>query len=75
VLPDGTLSEVNRRNSTGDRNYLAAVARLDGELQITPSLSVVPRVRFTVFPSLLDDSGLAPRILVTRPELAVRWRF
>jgi hypothetical protein len=75
VLPGGALSEVNRRNTTGDRNYLAAIARLDGELQITPSLSVVPRLRFTVFPSLLDDSGLAPRILVTRPELAVRWRF
>ncbi len=75
VLPDGTLIEVNRRDSTGDRNYLAAIARLDGEFRITSNLAVVPRVRFTVFPSLLDDSGLAPQILVTRPEIAMRWRF
>jgi hypothetical protein len=75
VLPDGTLSEVNRRDSTGDRNYLAAIARLDGEFRITPGLSVVPRLRVTLFPSLLDDSGLAPRPLMARPEIAVRWRF
>jgi hypothetical protein len=33
------------------------------------------RLRVTAFPSLLDDSGLAPRVLVARPEVAVRWRF
>jgi len=75
VLPDGTLTEVNKRDDISDRNYLAAIARLDGEFRITSALSVVPRLRFTVFPSLLDDSGLAPRILMTRPEIAVRWRF
>ena len=75
VLPDGTLNEVNRRVSTGEHNYLAGIVRLDGEFRITPALSIVPHLRFTLFPSLLDDSCCAPRILVTRPEIAVRWRF
>jgi hypothetical protein len=38
-------------------------------------VSIVPRLRVTAFPSLLDDSGFAPRMLVARPEIAVRWGF
>lgn len=75
VLPGGQLIEANRSHSTSFRNYKAAVARLDLEVRVTPHLSVVPRLRVTAFPSLLDDSGTAPRMLVARPEVAVRWRF
>ena len=50
-------------------------ARLDVEFRIAPRVSVVPRLRVTAFPSLLDDSGLAPRMLMARPEIAVRWAF
>jgi hypothetical protein len=55
--------------------YLAANARLDVEFRITPHVSVVPRLTVTAFPSLLDDSGLAPRMLMARPEIAAHWRF
>jgi len=75
VLPDGQLTEANADRSTSDRNYLAATARLEVELRVARRLSVVPGVRITVFPSVLDDSGLAPRIVVGRPEIAVRWGF
>lgn len=57
------------------RNYLAAAARLDVEFRVARHVSVVPRLRLTVYPSLLDDSGLAPRTIVARPEIAVRWGF
>jgi len=75
VLPDRQLSEVNTYTSTSQRNYLAATARLDVEFRVAPHVSVVPRLRVTAFPSLLDDSGLAPRMLMARPEIAVRWGF
>lgn len=75
VLPDGQLTEVNTDTSTSWRNYLAATTRLDVEFRVAPHVSVVPRLRFTAFPSWLDDSGLAPRMLVSQPEIAVRWGF
>jgi hypothetical protein len=75
VLPDGQLNEVNTRKDRSERNYMAATARLDLEFRVAPHVSVVPRVRVTAFPSLLDDSGLAPRMLSARPEIAVRWGF
>ena len=75
VLPDGQLTEVNTDTSTSFRNYLAATAGLDVEFRVAPHVSVVPRLRVTAFPSVLDDSGLAPRMLMARPEIAVRWGF
>ena len=30
---------------------------------MAPRVSVMPRLRVTAFPSLLDDSGLPPRML------------
>ena len=75
VLPDGQLIEANTNTSTSFRNYLAATARLEVEFRVTPHVSVVPRLRVTAVPSWLDDSGLAPRMLMARPEIAVRWVF
>ena len=75
VLPDGRLIEVHTQQGTSSRNYMAAVGRVDVELKVAPRVSIVPRVRLTVFPSLLDDSGSAPRMVVARPEVAVRWRL
>jgi len=75
VLPGGQLTEANTDKGTSFRNYLAAAARLDVEIRVAPHVSVVPRLRVMAFPSLLDDSGLAPRPLVARPEIAVRWGF
>ena len=75
VLPDGQLTEVDSNESMSFRNYMAAAARLDVEFSVARHVSVVPRVRLTVYPSLLDDSGSSPRLIVGRPELAVRWRF
>jgi hypothetical protein len=75
VLPDGQLIEVNTRKGTSYRNYLAAIGRLDLELKVARTVSVVPRLRVTAYPALLDDSGLAPRLLMVRPEVAVRWEF
>jgi hypothetical protein len=75
LLPDGQLTEVDTNENRSFRNYLAATARVDIEFRVAPQVSVVPRLGVTVFPSLLDDSGLAPRVLVARPEIAVRWRF
>jgi hypothetical protein len=75
VLPDGKLTEVHVDGGTSFRNYLAATVGLDAEFRIAPRVSVVPRLRVTAFPSFLDDSGLAPRILVARPEVAMRWQF
>ena len=60
VLPDRQRTEVNTHKSTSSRNYLAATARLDVEFKVAPHVSLVPRLRVTAFPSLLDDSGLAP---------------
>jgi hypothetical protein len=75
VLSDGQRTEVNTHKSRSSRNYLAATARLDVEFKVAPHVSVVPRLRVTAFPSLLDDSGLAPRMLMARPQIAVRWEF
>jgi len=75
VLPDGQLAEVNTDKSKSSRNYLAAAARVDLEFRVAPRVSVVPRLRITAFPSFLDDSGYAPRVLIARPEIAVRWSF
>jgi hypothetical protein len=75
VLPDGQLIEVHARNESSSRNYLAAATRLDVELKVAARVSIVPRVRVTIFPSLIDDSGSAPRMVVGRPEVAVRWSF
>ena len=75
VLPDGQLREVHADTRTSARNYLAATARLDVEFRVAPRVSVVPRLRVTAYPSLLDESGLAPRMLMARPEVAVRWQF
>ena len=75
VLPDGQLTEVNTHETTSSWNYLAATARLDVEFRVASHVSVVPRLRVTAFPSLLDDSGSAPRVFMARPEIAVRWRF
>jgi hypothetical protein len=73
VLPDGRLVEVHVRNEMSFRNYIAAATRLDVELKVASRVSIVPRVRVTVFPSLRDTSGLAPRVVVARPEVGVRW--
>jgi hypothetical protein len=75
VLPSGQRIEVNAYERRSSRDYFAATRRLDLELRIASHASVVPRVRVTAFPSLLDDSGLAPRGLVARPEVAIRWIF
>ena len=75
VLPDGSLVVVNTYNRTSTRNYLAAAAGVEVAVRITSRVSIVPRVLLTVFPSFLDDSGLAPRMLAARPEVAVRWAF
>jgi hypothetical protein len=75
VLPDGRLVDANTSSYASSRNYMAAAARLEAAFKVAPHVSVVPRLRVTVFPSLLDDSGVAPRQFVARPEIAVRWRF
>jgi hypothetical protein len=75
VLPNGQLKEVNSYRRTSSRNYVAATARADVELRVAPRVSVVPRLRVTAFPSFLDDGGLAPRSLIAKPEVAVRWSF
>lgn len=75
VMPGGQLVEVETRTSTSSRNYLAAATRVDFEIGVSPRVSIVPRLRCTIFPSLLDDSGSAPRMVIPRPEVAVRWRL
>ena len=64
VLPDGRLTEANTHATTSSWNYLAATARLDIEFNIAPHVSVVPRLKVTAFPSLLDDRGSAPRVFM-----------
>ena len=75
VLPDGQLTEANTHATTSSWNYLTATAKLDVEFKVAPHVSVVPRLRVTAFPSLLDDSGSAPRVFMARPAIAVRWGF
>jgi hypothetical protein len=75
VLPDGQLRDASTYARSSSRNYVAATARVDVEFEVVSHVSVVPRLRVTAFPSLFDDSGLAPAPFVARPEIAVRWRF
>jgi hypothetical protein len=67
--------EVNTIDSSGSHSYLAGVGRVDLQIAVGSAVAVVPRLGMTVFPSLLDDSGSAPRMLVARPEIAMRWQF
>jgi hypothetical protein len=75
VLPDGQLKEVDNRVKTSSAGSAAGIGGLDAEFRLARHVSLVPRARATVFPSLLDDSGSAPHLLTVRPEIAVRWRF
>jgi hypothetical protein len=75
VLPDGRLGEAHISNYATSDNYVAAVARLEGEFRVARKLSVVPRLRVRVCAPLLDDSHLAPQLVTARPEVAVRVRF
>ncbi len=70
---DGGVSNVYAYQTT--RDYFAGAARADCVITIARQLAVVPRLQLLVFPSLLDDSGFAPRTFVVRPEIAIRWRF
>ena len=74
LLPDGShqVYDIARHSS---RDYLAGAARLDLTVTISRHLSAGPRLAMTIFPSALDDSGSAPRQLVARPEIALRWTF
>jgi hypothetical protein len=76
----GTTRDVDSGVTTSgtyntSRDYLALAARADLEITIVRHVSMVPRLQFLAFPSWLDDSGLAPRGVVARPEMAIRWRF
>ena len=75
LLAQGQLKETETFKRTTYRNYSAGIARLDAAFRVVPMVSIVPRLRVTLYPSLLDDSGLAPRPVVARPEIAVRWSF
>lgn len=75
VLPDGTRQNVYDHSRTSSRDYTVAVTRLDFDVNVAGQLWVGPRLSLTMYPSLLDDSGDAPRGMMARPELAVRWRF
>jgi hypothetical protein len=75
VLPDGTLVEVHRQEGQSTRNYFAAVAGVEVTVRLSRHWAIVPRLRFTGFPNLMDESAHAPRHLVIRPQVAVRWTF
>lgn len=75
VLADGRLVEVDRQEGRSTRNYLAVAAGLEAAVSLSPHLAIVPRIRVTGFPNLMDESTQAPRHLVVRPQLAVRWTF
>ena len=75
VRPDGQLIEVNVNHDTSSRDYLAVIGRVDVEFRVAPRLSVLPRLRVTAFPAFVDDSSSAPRLLIARPEIAMRWQF
>lgn len=75
LLAEGQRKEAEAIKRTTYRNYSMATAGLDAAFRIAPMISVVPRLRVTLYPSFFDDSGLAPKPLVARPELALRWRF
>ena len=75
VLPDDTLVEVHRQAGRSTRNYFAAVAGLEATVRVSRNLAIVPRLRLTAFPNLMDESTQAPRHFVVRPQVAVRWTF
>jgi hypothetical protein len=75
VLPDGSLVDVHTQDSRSTRNYVVGVGGLEATVKLSQHLAVVPRVRFTLFPNLMDESTEAPRHLVVRPQVAVRWTF
>jgi len=75
VLADGTRQNVSALSRTTSRDYLVAVTGLDFDVRVVGQLWVGPRFSLTMYPSLLDDSGSAPRGFVGRSALAVRWRF
>lgn len=75
VVAGAPRAEVDVTRNAESHNYLVAAARLDVEFRVAPRVSVVPRVRLTLFPAFADDSSLAPRVLTARPEVAVRWQF
>jgi hypothetical protein len=75
VLPDGTRQNVYALSRTTSRDYVVGIARIDADVRIAGPLWIGPRLSLTMYPSLLDESGLAPSGLVGRAELAVRWRF
>lgn len=75
LQPDGQRTEVDVQKVTSTRNYVTATGRIDVEVRVVPNVSVVPRLRVTGIPAFLDDSGSAPRLLIVRPEIAMRWQF
>ena len=75
MLPDGTRRNIYAFARTYDRDYIAGITRLDADVKIAGPLWIGPRLSVTAYPSLLDESGHAPRGFVGRAELAMRWRF
>lgn len=75
VVPGAPLTVVDTHSRTFSRDYLAAAGGIDLEFSVVRHVSLVPRLRVFAFPSLVDDSGLAPKMFTARPELGVRWRF
>lgn len=75
VLPDSTRRNVYAVSRSSSRDYLAGVTRLDADVRIAGHVWLGPRFTLTMYPNMLDDSGSAPRGIIGRAELAVRWRF
>ena len=75
VLPDGSLVEVHRSNHRYVRSYVAGVIGLETIVKLSRQVAIVPRLRVTAFPACLDTSGSAPRLLLVRPQVGVRWTF
>jgi hypothetical protein len=75
VLPDSTRQNVYAVSRTTSRDYVGGVTRLDADVRIAGHVWLGPRFTLTMYPTLLDESALAPRGFVGRAELAVRWRF
>ena len=75
ILPDGTRRNIYDVSRSSKRDYVAGITRLDADVRIVGPLWIGPRLSLTMYPSLWDESGLAPRGFVARAELAMRWRF
>jgi hypothetical protein len=75
VLADGTRKIVYDVSRSSDDEYLTCVTRVDLDARIAGGLWIGPRLSMTMYPSLLDESGRAPRGFVGRAEVALRWRF